>query len=115
MKTKIVAAVMVLAFAGAAQAGSTGAGPGGTGSLATGTLVSPATLSEALFGTGAPGQSGSIGLSSAQASEMGAYLSKVDGAVVAGSTITVDSAFPSGGRFRLTLDTASATLTLTRL
>ena len=98
-----------------ALAGQAGAGPAGTGSSLAGSVVVPRSESGAGAHAPPPGSVGAVALSQAQSSSVARYLQAQAGATVSDTQISAPTTLADGTAGRITLDTRTGTLTLTRL
>ena len=112
---RIFATLLVLAAA-PAFAGSAGAGPAGTGSSVAGSVVVPRSEDGAATPHAPrPGSTGTVALSQAQSSAVAQYLKSQPDATVSDTQISAPTTLADGTAGRITLDTRSGALTLTRL
>ena len=115
MKNPIVVSLLVLAYAGAAAAGSAGAGPAGTGSSLAGSIVVPRGAQGAGAHAPLPGSTGTVTLTLAQSSAVASYLQSQPDVKVSDTQISAPTTLADGTAGRITLDTRTGALTLTRL
>lgn len=112
---RIILAASALAFAASASAGTVGAGPAGTGSTLVGSAVTTGSVADAALHSFTPGMIGTVMLAPDQAVAIAAYLKSQSGSVVNGDVVTCPTRFADDTDGLITLDTATGTLTLSRV